>query len=73
MERCWQDEFGINKANGEKIVAVDKNYYRPTEVDLLLGDPSKALNILEWKAKTKVEDLVKIMMTSDLNLVEKEL
>ena len=68
-----KDEFGINKANGEKIVAVDKNYYRPTEVDLLLGDPSKALNILEWKAKTKVEDLVKIMMTSDLNLVEKEL
>ena len=68
-----KDEIGINKANGETIVAIDKNYYRPTEVDLLMGNPSKAFKILDWKAKTEVEELVKIMMLSDLKLVEKEL
>jgi GDPmannose 4,6-dehydratase len=54
---------------GDTIVEVDPNYYRPTEVDLLIGDPTKAETILGWKAKTKFEDLVKIMIKSDLEKV----
>jgi GDPmannose 4,6-dehydratase len=51
---------------GDTIIAIDPNYYRPTEVDLLIGNPSKAEEKLGWKASTKFEDLVKIMIKSDL-------
>jgi len=54
---------------GTTVIAVDPNYYRPTEVDLLIGDPSKARKLLGWKAKTKFTDLVKIMTKSDLEKV----
>jgi GDPmannose 4,6-dehydratase len=54
---------------GNTIVAVDPNYYRPTEVDLLIGDASKAEKLLGWKAKTKFEDLVSLMIKSDLDKV----
>ena len=54
---------------GDVVVAVDPNYYRPTEVDLLVGDPSKAEKLLGWKAKTKFHDLVKLMVKSDLEKV----
>ena len=54
---------------GDVVVAVDPNYYRPTEVDLLIGDPSKAKKLLGWKAKTKFHDLVKLMVKSDLEKV----
>ena len=56
---------------GEVVVEVDKNYYRPTEVDLLIGDASKAERILNWKPKTKFEDLVKIMINADFEKVLK--
>lgn len=59
-------EVGINKGNKEIIIRIDPRYYRPTEVDLLLGDPSKAARLLKWKPKTKFKELVKIMMESDL-------
>ena len=58
---------------GDTVVAIDPRYYRPTEVDLLLGDPSKAEKKLGWKAKVKLPELVKMMMESDLNLAEREL
>ncbi|MFZ2196930.1 MAG: GDP-mannose 4,6-dehydratase [Thermodesulfovibrionales bacterium] len=58
---------------GDTIVAIDPRYYRPTEVDFLLGDPSKAKKKLGWKAKVKFSELVKMMMESDLKLAEREL
>ena len=54
---------GLKK--GDVIVEVDKSYYRPTEVDILIGDASKAKNKLGWQAKTQLPDLVKIMIHSD--------
>lgn len=56
---------------GEIVVEIDKNYYRPTEVDLLIGDASKAQKILGWKPNTKFEDLVRIMISSDFEKVLK--
>ncbi len=53
---------------GREVVKVDPKYYRPTEVDLLLGDPSKAINKLGWKPKYSLIDLVKEMVKSDLDL-----
>ncbi|MBT8379892.1 MAG: GDP-mannose 4,6-dehydratase [Ignavibacteria bacterium] len=51
------------------VISIDPNYYRPTEVDLLIGNPSKAKKALDWKAKTKFEQLVKLMIKSDLDKV----
>lgn len=51
---------------GQVVVTVDPNYYRPTEVDSLIGDASKAERVLGWKAETKFTDLVRIMVESDL-------
>jgi len=58
-----------NLKAGTTVVAVDPNYYRPTEVDILIGDASKAENLLGWKAQTKFTDLVKLMVKSDLEKV----
>jgi len=58
---------------GDVVVAIDPRYYRPTEVDFLLGDPSKAKKKLGWKARVKLPELVKMMMESDLKLAEREL
>ncbi|MHA8090212.1 GDP-mannose 4,6-dehydratase [Aquirufa antheringensis] len=55
-----------NLETGREVVKVDPKYYRPTEVDLLLGDPSKAMNKLGWKPKYDLKELVKEMITSDL-------
>jgi GDPmannose 4,6-dehydratase len=53
---------------GRVIVKVDPNYFRPTEVDLLLGDPTKAMNKLGWKPRYDLPSLVKEMVQSDINL-----
>jgi len=67
------DEKGIDKDSGRILVEVDPTYFRPTEVELLLGNPKKAKNILGWNpTKTSFEQLVKIMVKSDLKLVSKE-
>jgi GDPmannose 4,6-dehydratase len=67
------DEKGIDLKTGKILVEVDPNYFRPTEVDLLLGDPTKAKSILGWNpTKTSFEDLVKIMVKNDILLVAKE-
>ena len=60
-------EVGKNKNSGKIIVQVDEKYLRPSEVDLLVGDASKAKNILCWEAKTKLPDLLKIMIDDKLN------
>ena len=63
------EERGIDPATGKVRVAVDPGYYRPTEVDLLLGDASKARKKLGWEPQTTLEELVRIMMQSDLEKV----
>jgi len=56
----------------EKFVDIDPRYYRPTEVDFLLGDSSKAQKQLRWKPKTSFKELVRLMMDSDMELAERE-
>ncbi|MCZ6704230.1 MAG: GDP-mannose 4,6-dehydratase [Ignavibacteria bacterium] len=63
------NDFTNELKPGDIIVAVDPNYYRPTEVDLLIGDASKAEKQLGWKAKTKLEELVSLMIKSDMDKV----
>jgi GDPmannose 4,6-dehydratase len=65
-------ETGIDAKSGQVLVEVDPRYFRPTEVDLLLGDPSKARQKLGWRHKTSFADLVKEMVDSDLALVRLE-
>ena len=62
------DEIGYDSLSGKKVIGIDKKYFRPTEVDELLGDPSKAKKNLNWNPKTDLRTLVKIMVQSDLNL-----
>jgi len=64
--------FDYAGLNWEKYVEVDKRFLRPTEVDLLLGDPSKAKKKLGWEAKISFKELVKLMVDADMALVEKE-
>ncbi len=66
-------EYGINKATGEKIVAIDPKYFRPTEVDQLCGNATKAKTVLGWQPKTNFYELVKEMVASDLLVVQKQL
>jgi GDPmannose 4,6-dehydratase len=63
-------EKGLDRANGRELVVVDQRYFRPTEVDLLWGDPTKAYKNLRWKARTSLEDLVKLMVSHDLDSVK---
>lgn len=66
------NEKGIDKSNGKVIVEVDPDYFRPTEVDLLVGDASKAKSLLNWEPKVGLDDLVKIMVNSDWEKVQKK-
>jgi GDPmannose 4,6-dehydratase len=65
----WQgegvEEVGIDASTSRVVVEVDPRYYRPTEVEILIGDPSKAREKLGWKPKVKLEKLVKLMIKSD--------
>lgn len=65
------NEKGILKSSGKIVVDIDSNYYRPTEVDLLIGSYQKAKNILGWEPKTKFKELVKIMVEFDFNKLKK--
>lgn len=76
IELEWQghglEEKGIDIATGKVLVEVDPKYFRPTEVEQLLGDPTKAKTLLGWNpTKTSFEELVKIMVKSDLKMVER--
>lgn len=70
MEIEWkgngENEVGIDANSGKEIVRVNPKFYRPAEVDLLIGDPSKALNTLGWDPKTTLEELCRMMVLSDL-------
>jgi GDPmannose 4,6-dehydratase len=66
----WQgegvDEVGVDRATGRVLVEIDPRYYRPTEVELLIGDPSKAREKLGWNSNVGFEELVKMMVKGDL-------
>jgi len=66
------DETGVDAASGETLVRIDSRYFRPTEVDLLLGDASKARRVLGWTHTVKFPELVAEMVRSDLEVVAKE-
>lgn len=63
----------IGKKNWQDFVKTDKRFYRPTEVDLLIADPSKARRKLNWKPKTSFKDLVKLMVEHDIKFVENQI
>jgi len=63
------NEVGVRVENNEVLVMIDPNYFRPTEVDLLIGDASKAKYELKWEATTPLKELVKEMVESDLKLL----
>ncbi|MCB0836167.1 MAG: GDP-mannose 4,6-dehydratase [Bacteroidetes bacterium] len=60
------DEKGYDKETGKLVVEVDPRYFRPAEVELLIGDPTKAREELGWEAKVDLDEMVKIMMENDL-------
>jgi GDPmannose 4,6-dehydratase len=66
------EEKGIDARTGKTLVEIDPRYFRPTEVDLLLGDPAKAHKLLKWKHKTSFHAMVKEMVAADLATVKAE-
>ncbi len=74
IEIVWEgegvSEVGKNKATGDIVVRMDERYYRPCEVEQLLGDPSKAKKQLGWEPKVKFEQLVEIMVKGDLKILD---
>src|SRR5579871_4842617 len=66
------EETGTDRKSGKTIVRIDPQYFRPTEVDLLIGDASKAHKMLGWKPKTSFADLVKQMVAGDLEIARRE-
>jgi GDPmannose 4,6-dehydratase len=77
IELAWEgkgiEEKGYNARTGEPLVEVDPRYFRPTEVDLLLGDPSKARRKLGWEPSVKFDELVREMVEKDIQHFRKEI
>lgn len=73
----WQgsgvDEKGVDKTTGKVFVEVDPRYFRPAEVELLIGDPTKAITKLGWKPRVSLDELINMMVHSDLKEAEREL
>ena len=73
----WQgagvDEQGVDAATGRVLVKVDPRYYRPTEVELLLGDPSKAKAKLGWQAEVSLKELVTMMVREDMQQAKRDI
>ena len=72
----WQgegvDETGFDKATGKIFVRIDPSYFRPTEVDYLLGDPSLAKEKLGWEAEVSFEEMIRIMVKEDIQCAEQD-
>lgn len=64
------NEIGVDRKTGETLIKVSPDYFRPAEVDLLIGNAEKAEKILDWKPKVKFNELVQIMTEFDLNLIK---
>ena len=67
------EEKGINNADGKTLIEIDPCYFRPAEVELLIGDPSKAKAKLGWQPKVQLPELVKMMMDHDIEQAKQEL
>jgi GDPmannose 4,6-dehydratase len=65
-----ENEFGVLKSTGKTVVNVNPRFYRPTEVELLIGSPSKAKEKLGWSPKVKFNELVRIMVESDYKKIK---
>lgn len=76
IDLAWRgktvDEKGVDKKTGKVVIEIDPRYFRPTEVESLLGDPSKARKKLGWKAEIGFDELVKEMVASDLEEAKKD-
>ena len=76
MSVSWQgkglDEVGIEEKSGKTIVRIDPRYFRPTEVETLLGDPSKAKEQLGWEPKISFAEMVQEMVVEDLKTAERD-
>lgn len=74
IEIEWQGEglheVGINTHSGEKIIRINEKFYRPAEVELLIGNPAKAKQVLGWETTTTLEELCQMMVEADLRRVE---
>jgi GDPmannose 4,6-dehydratase len=70
VTKCSNPDYQIKP--GKEVIAVDKRYYRPTEVDLLIGDPTKAQTQLDWKPKYDLPALVKEMVANDVELFKRD-
>ena len=70
VKACNNPEFQIEI--GKEVLSVDPKYFRPTEVELLIGDPTKAKTKLGWKIEYELKDLIKDMMQSDVKLMQKD-
>ena len=77
IELTWSGEGikekGINKKDNKTLIEIDERYFRPTEVDFLKGDASKANKILNWKPEVSFEELVSEMVKADLERIKKEI
>jgi GDPmannose 4,6-dehydratase len=69
FEGSGVDEKGVCQKTGKVLVEVDPAYFRPTEVDLLIGDPSKAHQQLGWRHETSVRELAREMVEADLKIM----
>jgi GDPmannose 4,6-dehydratase len=67
------NEKGILKSSGKAIIEIDSRYFRPTEVDLLIGNPAKAKEKLGWVPKTTFKELIRIMVNSDFEKAKKRI
>ena len=65
------NEKAYIKSTGKQILGIDEKFYRPAEVDILLGNPTKAKNILGWESQTDLADLAKIMVKFDYDRISK--
>ena len=74
-EIAWRghgkEEIGFDQKTGEVLIEVDPKYFRPTEVELLVGDPTKARTKLGWKHRVNFDELIKEMLNSDMALIER--
>jgi len=71
VKACNNPDFKIE--TGKEVISIDPHYYRPTEVDLLIGDATKAKEKLGWTPECSLEELIKEMMQNDLQIMQKEL
>jgi GDPmannose 4,6-dehydratase len=76
IQIVWQgeglEEKGLDSRTGKVLVEITEEHFRPSEVDYLIGDASKAEKKLGWKPRTTTEELIKMMVMSDLELVESQ-